>query len=229
MSGADEKPLRVFKEPKPVANLLERLCDVYSNEPEHMAEAASQGVLSLSNKEVNPDEHDDEDDEQEDSGATAPIVSPLYTTPEPPIEDVLARHTLFPELEKLYGHGHEMASLAVSHNGKFIATACKASTIDHAVIRLFETGQWREIKPSLKAHELTVLRFDFTQDDEYLLSVGRDRRWAVFKSVGETYEKVAENPKGHLRIIWDCKWAPSEAGRIFVTSSRDKSVSPTLK
>ncbi len=76
-----------------------------------------------------------------------------------------------PETEKLYGHGYEISILTASHDGSIIATACKASSIDHAVIRLFETKTWHEIKPPLTAHSLTVTRLRFSADDKYLLSV----------------------------------------------------------
>jgi elongator complex protein 2 len=57
----------------------------------------------------------------------------------PPFEDHLARHLLWPETEKLYSYGHEISAVAVSRNGKLVATACRASFIDHAMIRLYDT------------------------------------------------------------------------------------------
>ena len=44
----------------------------------------------------------------------------------PPSEDYLSKHTLWPELNKLYGHGFELKALTTSHNGKYIASACKS-------------------------------------------------------------------------------------------------------
>lgn len=44
---------------------------------------------------------------------------------EPPIEDQLAWHTLWPESHKLYGHGNELFSLCCDHGGNFVASSCK--------------------------------------------------------------------------------------------------------
>jgi len=144
----------------------------------------------------------------------------------PPFEEHLSRQTLWPEAEKLYGHGYEISALAASHDGSIVATACKATSIDHAVIRLFETKNWHEIKPPLTAHSLTIARLRFSSDDQYLLSVGRDRQWAVFQRdiAQETIYKLLEsNPKGHSRMILDAAWAATSLP-IFATAGRDKQV-----
>ncbi|KAK5015945.1 Elongator subunit elp2, partial [Cryomyces antarcticus] len=134
---------------------------------------------------------------------------------------------LWPEIEKLYGHGYEISAVATSHDGTVVATACRASSIDHAVIRLYETKDWREIKPPLTAHSLTVTSLSFSFDDKHLLSTGRDRHWAVFErddSQSSAYKLAASNPKGHARMILDCSWAPVDAGSVFATAGRDKTV-----
>src|SRR5712664_2673724 len=92
-----------------------------------------------------------------------------------------AIYALWPEHEKLYGHGYEISAVAANHDRSLVATACKASSIDHAVVRLYDATDWHEIKPSLTAHSLTIASRCFSADDRYLLSVGRDRQWAVFQ------------------------------------------------
>lgn len=230
ISGADEKLLRVFDEPRATANLLDRLCGVEINGAVELPEVANIPVLGLSNKAV------EEDDKPSEEGIGAnnieSITSPAAQIPThdieyPPLEDHLARHTLWPEEEKLYGHGYEISAVAASHDSKLVATSCKASSLDHAVIRLYATSDWREIKPSLKAHSLTVTALRFSGDDQYLLSVGRDRQWAVFerdKDRPENYLLRHSNPKGHSRMILNCSWASTDAGRIFATAGRDKTV-----
>lgn len=231
VSGADEKLLRVFNEPKAVANLLNKLCGFGGDLVEAMPDAANMPVLGLSNKAIEAVADDEEvlngDHNDRDAIDPASVVhKSTLNLDNPPLEDHLSRHTLWPETEKLYGHGYEISCLAASHGGSIIATACKASSIDHAVIRLFETKDWHEIKPPLTAHSLTVTRLRFSVDDQYLLSVGRDRQWAVFqRDVTSTnnYKLSESNPKGHSRMILDGAWAPTKLP-VFATAGRDKQV-----
>ena len=232
VSGADEKLLRVFDEPRAIANLLHKACGVSRTETNRLPEVASIPVLGLSNKAIDAGDQDGQRLEDRaiahgETNVPESLNESLLNTDKPPTEDVLARHTLWPEKEKLYGHGYEISALAASHNGELIATACKASSLDHAVIRLYETRHWREIKPSLIAHTLTVTCLRFSDDDSCLLSVGRDRRWTIFKqnSANNTlYETYLTNPKGHARMILGAAWAPGSPGRIFATAARDRLV-----
>jgi elongator complex protein 2 len=241
ISGADEKLLRVFNKPKAVANLLNQLGgnkeDAASTAD--LPDAANIPVLGLSNKAISALETD-EDVAEAAAVNTASTDEPALISKStldlshPPFEDHLARHTLFPELEKLYGHGYEISCLAASHDGTLVATACRASSIDHAVIRLYETKEWREVKPALTAHSLTVTCLSFSPDDKYLLSVGRDRQWALFSrdandvdddsKSSHTYSLASSNPKGHSRMILSCSWAQQSQTLIFATAGRDKSV-----
>ncbi|EME86137.1 uncharacterized protein MYCFIDRAFT_161734 [Pseudocercospora fijiensis CIRAD86] len=235
VSGADEKLLRVFNKPKAVDSLMARLGNFSQSMATDLPDAANIPVLGLSNKAVATVDDDDaiahlqngNADERETVDPSAVIHRSTLDLRQPPFEDHLARHTLWPEHEKLYGHGYEISTVATSHDGLLIATACKASAVDHAVIRLYETKDWREIKPPLTAHNLTVTSLAFSPDDKYLLSVSRDRQWAVFERENDSpglYTLHATNPKGHSRMILDCDWVPSAAGPAFVTAGRDKSV-----
>lgn len=254
VSGADEKLMRVFDEPKAVARLLTRLCGISDSNRvvDAMPDAANMPVLGLSNKAIEA-----VDDHVEISTAANPSMDREALDPgtmvrkstlemdHPPFEDSLSRHTLWPETEKLYGHGYEISCLAVSHAGDLVASACKASSVNHAVIRLFETRKWTEIKPPLTAHSLTATRLRFSPDDRHLLSVGRDRQWAVFErerergaEAGEKdnndgsthealpgYQLLQANPKGHTRMILDAAWVPlTDSSLAFATAGRDKAV-----
>ncbi|KAF2216593.1 hypothetical protein CERZMDRAFT_33254 [Cercospora zeae-maydis SCOH1-5] len=234
ISGADEKLLRVFDKPRAIDNLLAKLSGAVTSGSAHLPEAADIPVLGLSNKAVTSPEGDEQDGVAGGAAPDAAETETADTAPgkarldleQPPFEDHLARHTLWPEHEKLYGHGYEISAVATSNDGTLVATACKASSLDHAVIRLYETKEWREVKPPLTAHSLTVTGLSFAPDDRYLLSVGRDRQWAVFeRSVGPTSSStlLVNNPKGHSRMILDCCWAPAAAGHVFATAGRDKS------
>lgn len=59
-----------------------------------------------------------------DTLESVPDAVPVALT-EPPIEDQLAWHTLWPESHKLYGHGNELFSLCCDHEGKLVASSCK--------------------------------------------------------------------------------------------------------
>ncbi|OTA61055.1 WD domain-containing protein [Hypoxylon sp. EC38] len=234
VSGADEKLMRVFDEPKAVAKLLNRLCDIGNEENvEAMPDAANMPVLGLSNKAIEAVDdalelqvtNPETDRDALNPGST--VRKSALEIDHPPFEDSLSRHTLWPEIEKLYGHGYEISCLAVSHDGTLIASACKASSINHAVIRLFETERWTEVKPPLTAHSLTTTRLRFSPDDRYLLSVGRDRQWAVFEKNSDykhSYKLLQSNPKGHSRMILDGAWAPFTDSLVFATAGRDKQV-----
>ncbi|KAI5862756.1 RNA polymerase II Elongator subunit [Durotheca rogersii] len=239
VSGADEKLMRVFDEPKAVARLLGSLCDIDSDHIEAMPDAANMPVLGLSNKAVDAVNDDQEGGRGEDQiRAAGPDPDPdrmvrrsVLEIDHPPLEDSLSRHTLWPEIEKLYGHGYEISCLAVSHDGTLIASACKASSVNHAVIRLFETERWTEVKPPLTAHSLTATRLRFSPDDRHLLSVGRDRQWAVFErddgGTPGSYGLLQSNLKGHSRMILDAAWSPRAADSdslVFATAGRDKQV-----
>lgn len=230
VSGADEKLLRVFDEPKGVAEMLSKLCNIAASDTTDLPDAANIPVLGLSNKAIQAigDDEDAENDGEDEREAVDPasiIRKSALEFSHPPFEDHLARHLLWPETEKLYGHGYEISAVAVSRDGGLVATACRASSIDHAVIRLYDTKEWLEVKPALKAHSLTVTSLQFSPDDKYLLSVGRDRQWAVWERHAEPslYALKHSNPKGHSRMILNCAWASFEQP-TFLTAGRDKSV-----
>lgn len=120
-----------------------------------------------------------------------------------------------------------------------MATACKATNAEHAVVRVYDTEHYKLFGNPLQGHDLTVTRICFSPDDRYILTVSRDRSWRLFvleggsKYSGSEYRAIflitnstAFKPiaaeKAHGRIIWDCAW--SAEGDIFATASRDKSV-----
>jgi elongator complex protein 2 len=230
ISGADEKLLRVFGEPRGVAEMLSKLCNITSSDTTNLPDAANIPVLGLSNKAIQAVDEDvaaenGDEDEREAVDPSSVIKKSTLDFSHPPFEDHLARHLLWPETEKLYGHGYEISAVAVSKDSSLVATACRASSIDHAVIRLYDTKEWLEIKPPLKAHSLTVTALQFSPDDKYLLSAGRDRQWVIWEKSTEPslYTLKHTNPKGHARMILGASWTPLEQP-TFLTAGRDKSV-----
>lgn len=208
VSIADEKVARVFEAPLSFVDSLENLHVARFSEEEHNRPiAANLPPLGLSNKAV----------------AGSVSEGSVVDSSRRPFEGELAAITLWPEVEKVFGHGYELITLAISHSRRVLATACKASSLEHAVIRLYDTDKFRPLGKPLSGHSLTVTRIAFSPDDRYVLSVSRDRSWRLFESQeGGGYTHVAADLKSHGRIIWDCAW--SHEGDVFATASRDKTV-----
>ncbi|KAI8824379.1 quinon protein alcohol dehydrogenase-like superfamily [Fimicolochytrium jonesii] len=232
VSGADEKILRVFEAPRTFVRSLEQLTQERESDEvmEQRPLGASVPALGLSNKAVfegdvagAPNTHDFRNLSAYTAVAST-STSFTATMAQPPFEQHLLQHTLWPEINKLYGHGYEIVSVAASHNGAYVASACKAAKPEHASVRLWSTKTWKELCPPLAAHTLTVTGIRFSPDDRRILTVGRDRGWALF-DINEdagTFTLLENNTKAHSRIIWDGTW--THDGKYFATGSRDKTV-----
>ncbi|QLL33589.1 hypothetical protein HG536_0E05000 [Torulaspora globosa] len=230
VSGGDEKILRSFDLSRGVSDILRKFVGCSFGTSQALPESAALPALGLSNKAVNQnDEAEQEEDDpneretNETKNISYSLISALAT---PPLEDQLQRHLLWPEIEKLYGHGYEITCVDVSSDGALIASACRSNSPQHAVVRIFDSKTWQEIKPQLPYHELTITRLKFSRDSQLLLSTSRDRKWALWQRDVATnkFSLKYSNAKAHTRIIWDCDWAPIEYGQTFFTGSRDKSV-----
>lgn len=79
---------------------------------------------------------------------------------------------------------HQSISLAVSNSRRLAATACKATTAEHAVVRVYDTDKWQLVGQPLEGHSLSVTRIAFSPDDRFILSASRDRTWRLFESQG---------------------------------------------
>lgn len=236
VSAGDEKIMRSFNEPSSVFKNLQKFCGILSSaNSEILPDAASLPTLGLSNKAEDvqtvstgdaENNNDEQEREQEDAAITVDVLSQLNG---PPLEDHLQRHTLFPELEKMYGHGYELTALDISKDGKYIVSCCKSNNVKHSVLRIFDTSNWLEIKEEpLKFHELTVNTVKFSYDDNFIVSVSRDRQIGIWnKKTDDRFALFKGIAKGHSRIIWDCDWAPPIDEKdyyIFVTGGRDKNL-----
>ncbi|XP_078357797.1 elongator complex protein 2-like isoform X6 [Oculina patagonica] len=238
-SGADEKVLRIFSAPRQFMETFQGLCKVEESEKmrDSLPVGASVPALGLSNKAVFEGDIDSlrrdlEDPARPMKSSAFASEEPAPFTPvslkEPPTEDILHQNTLWPEVQKLYGHGYEIFCVASSPDGSLLASACKASKPEHAALILWDTATWRQIC-SLPSHALTVTQMAFDHSGQRLLSVSRDRCWSVFKrkmegEEGPLFRLVARSDKKnqHARIIWSCAW--TEDDKYFATASRDKKV-----
>uniref|UniRef100_UPI00398EA3B4 elongator complex protein 2 isoform X2 n=1 Tax=Pristiophorus japonicus TaxID=55135 RepID=UPI00398EA3B4 len=208
VSGADEKVLRVFTATK---NFVENFSSITcapiedflsTNIGDEIPEGACVPALGLSNKAV---------------------------FQEPPSEDQLLQNTLWAEVQKLYGHGYEVFCVACNTSSTVVASACKASKVEHAAIILWSTSKWKQLL-SLPLHSLTVTQLAFSPDDRFLLGVSRDRTWSLWKQdemaksdsdpFFSLFAHTDKNTSVHSRIIWSCDWTFNS--KYFVTGSRDK-------
>ncbi|KAK2466162.1 hypothetical protein APHAL10511_001804 [Amanita phalloides] len=207
-SIADEKVMRVFEAPRSFVDFIQTSGIVKFSEEEHKRPiTANVPPLGLSNKAV------------VDSVSDGNVMNSSRR----PLEGELAAITLWPEVDKVFGHGYESITLGVSHSRHLIATACKAASPEHALVRLYNAQSFRPVGQPLPGHSLTVTRVAFSPDDRYLLTVSRDRSWKLFELQQDGgYALVAAADKSHGRIVWDCAW--SQEGDCFATASRDRTV-----
>eukprot|EP01102_Stenamoeba_stenopodia_P015164 TRINITY_DN5143_c0_g1_i1.p1 TRINITY_DN5143_c0_g1~~TRINITY_DN5143_c0_g1_i1.p1 ORF type:complete len:843 (+),score=179.65 TRINITY_DN5143_c0_g1_i1:107-2635(+) len=233
-SGADEKVIRVFEATRMFLESLQNITgvdmsDILSQSGEedaqkakdHRALGANVPPLGLSNKPVYSDMDiiDTSKDGYEDENLIKP--APPVLLHRPPLEDLLLQSTLWPETQKLYGHGNELVCVCSDHSGEFIASACRATTADQAAIRVWNAKKWKE-ECKLLGHTLTVTQLQFSHSDDYLLSCSRDRDFTVFKKTPQGFVLAAKVKKAHERIIWGCSWSPDD--KFLLTASRDKTV-----
>ncbi|KAF9904866.1 Elongator subunit elp2 [Lobosporangium transversale] len=237
ISGSDEKVLRVFDAPQTFVRSLAYLTanDSLLGDESSRPVGANLPALGLSNKAVfendiasmvEAQESEEYLSQQSFVSTGATPTSLVETMTHPPFEEHLLQHTLWPEVEKLFGHGYELMCVDASHDGEWIASACKAHTPDQAGVRLFNAKTWKQTPHPLQSHTLTVTKVKFSHSDKYLLSISRDRLWSLFERVEDSdasdpYKLVASN-KAHARILWDCSWSYDDS--LFATGSRDKTI-----
>lgn len=124
-SGAEEKIVRVFDAPVNFVENFREICAVTDDTKvvETRSKGASRPTLGLSNRAVNDSTVVDATELPNHQYPEHYFVETKFT--EPPKEETLMQNTLWPEIQKLYGHdGYEVFSLAASHNGKLLAS-CK--------------------------------------------------------------------------------------------------------
>lgn len=233
-SAAEEKIVRIFQAP---GNFVENFRNLVKSKDSNDSEGdeilksnqkgASVPSLGLSNKIVYEEDlvNSNVDDKKFKDEYPENYFVPM-TMNSPPTEEYLIQNTLWPEMQKLYAHGYEIFSMAATRDGNILASACKATTIEHAEIILWNTKTWK-IYQRLRSHKLTVTQMKFSSCGKKLLAVSRDRRWSLFEnnstnSEDVNFELISTTDKNngiHERIIWCCDWSHDD--KFFATGSRD--------
>ncbi|WVW82861.1 hypothetical protein I302_104873 [Kwoniella bestiolae CBS 10118] len=231
ISSADEKVARVFDAPEGFVESLRTLGVSEGSKAQEglRPKGATVPPLGLSNRALQ--KAPAHSDKIEKEGMNEAIISISHTLTSLPTEEELATSTLWPEMEKIYGHGYELVCVASSHytldqaGSEIVATSSKSTNLEHSGIRLYSTNNWELYGEVLKGHSLTVTRIQFSHDDDLMLSCSRDRSWRLFKHNKDrkSYEPIVEQEKAHARMILDCCFAKGDSG-VFATASRDKTV-----
>jgi elongator complex protein 2 len=205
VSAGDEKVLRVFNMTDSFATRIQSICTGGASSDyagcKLQPGAVMQPALGLSNKASG-----------NSNNTLTPADRPV------PLESDLSHYTLWPETDKLYGHGDELQCVAASPDHLWLASASRATLAGDSSIRIWSSVD-HQTKHILKPHSLTVVRLAFSPSSQYLLSCSRDRKVAVIDvEEGRVEALVGE---AHERIIWDGAWISNDQ---FVTGSRDKTV-----
>ena len=119
----------------------------------------------------------------------------------------------------MYGHGNEVYTIDISHDGKFLASGQKAQEIKNAKLYLWDINNKKLIK-QLDGCTLTIVQISFSPSDNFILTVSRDRSWNLYIKNNDSYELFQNMKNAHKRIIWTCSWTLDE--QYFATGSRDK-------
>lgn len=188
VSCSEEKIIRVFE---PVFNLVRYLNDLSglslnfsvdkpNSEFEKNQFQGNKQSLGLMTKQINMQELDD--DERFDItnfDPTAMLTNQVTNSlshhlgySEPPDEDFLTNHSLWPETNKLYGHSYEVYTVASSHKGDLFASASSAKTEKYARLCIW-SPQSHTIIQQLEGHTLTIAQIEFSKDDSLILTVSR--------------------------------------------------------
>ena len=156
-----------------------------------------------------------------------------------PLESHL-QSTLWPELDKLYGHGDEIYSINTSRDRMCLVSSCVLRTsafssvnmdLDESSIRIWDVvkADGADLKvvpghPLDKVHNMTVTRVCFSWSGALVAMVGRDRSITlhrVFRKDDKTgLECLFRLKDVHSRVIWDA--AVTFDDRFICTVSRDK-------
>jgi elongator complex protein 2 len=221
VTGADEKEIRTFDAPKTTLRLLRAFSGTKGtgtsegSTPVERVERAYIPSLGLSNKASAADAAA-EDDENEEAGTA--------TTTRLPLERDLGAVSLWPEIQKLFGHTTEIYCLAAStaNDHVIVASSAKARDANDAQLRLWNvlTGQCVQVLSG--GHRSTVATLSFSPNGRYLASSGKDRRLCLWmqNQAGKAFSLAWARDTAHKRIVWSVHFCPFAAA-IFASGSRD--------
>lgn len=139
---------------------------------------------------------------------------------QPPHDDYLVKHTLWPEMNKLYAHPHEISYLAKCDERNLLVSSCSGLNKISCSIIVWSTKDWK-VKKIIEHHTYTVYGMDFSPCGNYLASVSKDRKLAIFDSDFE----LVFSYEAHTRAATCVSF--SIDSKFVATGSRDKFVKIT--
>jgi elongator complex protein 2 len=247
VTGADEKELRAFDAPKSTIRALSAIsgCERIDNDDQiasSRVERAFIPSLGLSNKASAADAAA-EDDGMEGTNKSGSEVIPVERM-KLPLERDLGAVSLWPEVQKLFGHNTEIYSLASTlgartsterfasdssenRSEELLASAAKARDVEDAKIRLWNvrTGKCVQVLPG--GHKSTVATLCFSSNGKFLASSGKDRRLCVWqRQTGSgdqeqtSFALAAAKDVAHKRIVWSVAFCPMDSS-VLASGSRD--------
>lgn len=95
-----------------------------------------------------------------------------------PTEDFLTTQTLWPETNKLYGHGYEISVVEASECGRTLVSACKSLDKKHSALIFWDLQHFKP-EYEVQAHNFTVL--DIKLRGDVLLTVSKDRNVGLYR------------------------------------------------
>jgi len=218
-SAGDEKMIRVFDAPEVVLDGLSTLCGREREGVSSGADVASAASiasnlriknayipeLGLTNRAAHMMSGAEKAEQLSRGTCDMSWASGL-----PPLEGQLADMTVWPEVKKLFGHTNEIVCMALSVEGAYLATACKARNAQTAAILLWDTSTMA-IVGTLLGHDSTVSCLAFSPDGQFLASSGKDRSLCLYEKCNSAENESPYLPyivqKGsHKRIVWDLSW-----------------------
>jgi len=110
-----------------------------------------------------------------------------------PTEDELIAHSLWPEMDKLYGHGYDLVAIA-STSGRlpYLVSAANARSAKNAALRVWD---WRTLLQVqlLPGHQQTVVQIAFAPTsskfcDKFFATVSKDQQVGLWRYVGPDIE-----------------------------------------
>ena len=60
-------------------------------------------------------------------------------------EEDLSQNTLWPEVQKLYGHGNDLFSVTADPRGRYVASSSRAQEQTSAAVIIWDTTTWTEV------------------------------------------------------------------------------------